>query len=118
MVADAKAQAHAVGCWNDATALVDVSECQGLSQMSDGTYTDAAFPKHRPIRLDAKGMAKLRSQAVTRDGGRCVDCGGRYWLELSHDIPRGRGGSDVLENVHLRCKKCHVAYDIKGPHHF
>ena len=26
---------------------------------------------------------------------RCVDCGGTNWLELSHNIPRGRGGSDT-----------------------
>ncbi len=86
--------------------------------MTDGTYTEAAFPKHKPTRLNAKGMAKLRSRVFSRDGGRCVECGSRYWLELSHIIPRGRGGSDTESNTRVLCKKCHVAYDIKGPHHF
>jgi 5-methylcytosine-specific restriction endonuclease McrA len=81
--------------------------------------TDLMFPKHKPIRLDSRGMAKLRTQAVIRDGGRCVQCGSRYWLELSHDVPRGRGGSDTIDNVHMRCKKCHIKRDLHGqPGHF
>jgi 5-methylcytosine-specific restriction endonuclease McrA len=87
--------------------------------MTDGTYTEAAFPKHKPIRLNAKGMAKLRSQAMSRDGGRCVKCGSQWWLELSHKKPRGRGGSDTLDNVWILCKSCHVEYDLHGcPGHF
>jgi 5-methylcytosine-specific restriction endonuclease McrA len=77
------------------------------------------FPKHKPIRLKGKAMSQLREQAMERDGGRCVECGSTFWLELSHDIPRGRGGSDVLENVHMRCKRDHIKRDGHGqPMHF
>ena len=77
-----------------------------------------AFPKLKPIRLDAAGMKKLRQAVFLRDQ-RCVDCGSMWWLELSHDIPRSLGGSDTERNCHVRCKRCHIKRDGHGePMHF
>jgi hypothetical protein len=77
------------------------------------------------VRLFGKDMEALRNEVFERDG-RCVDyefsavvgeCDGPD--ELSHKIPRGRGGSDTPENTCRRCKVHHIYYDLNGcPGHF
>jgi hypothetical protein len=72
------------------------------------------------VRLAGSDMKALRNHTLARDQHSCVDCQSWHDLELSHDVPRGRGGSDVLENVHMRCRPCHRKRDnnsVKwGPH--
>lgn len=73
------------------------------------------------VRLAGKDMEKLREKVFEESDG-CWDrtfqsmgpntCEGP--LELSHFIPRGRGGSDVAENVTPRCRKHHRLYDAHG----
>ena len=74
------------------------------------------------VRLAGRDMEELRNEASNRDNWRCVEAiGGNVYsplgqycegpLELSHDIPRGRGGSDVIDNVHMRCNKHHRMRD-------
>lgn len=72
------------------------------------------------IRLDAKGMAALRSEAYARSEGIC-ECNREickqremrlrrvtwYDGQLHHVISRGRGGSDTLENVIFVTRQCH-----------
>lgn len=67
---------------------------------------------------DNKGMARLRSEAYARSGGRC-ECGladesrrctARVtWFDghLHHIVSRAHGGSDVLSNVCLVTVPCH-----------
>lgn len=73
------------------------------------------------VRLAGKDMEALREEVFERDGC-CVEFAGPYAtenhcmgkLELSHDIPRGRGGSDTPENTHCRCTKHHRLRDGHG----
>ena len=76
-------------------------------------------PWRRPkIRLNGFEMKKLRQDAFARSQGRCENsideertrCGAKInWMEfhLAHIVSRGRGGSDILENVLASCQKCH-----------
>jgi len=41
-----------------------------------------------------------------RDGGRCVECGGKENLEFDHIIPLAEGGSSTERNVQLLCEQC------------
>lgn len=53
--------------------------------------------------------------------GNCPTCGKERWLELSHEPPKGMGGTtreystdeDAENQVKLRCHKCH----LEGQHH-
>lgn len=74
------------------------------------------FPSGRVIE-DAAGMARLRSQAYHRSGGRC-ECGQlngtrcpriATWSDghMHHVVSRNRGGWDVLENVLFLNRDCH-----------
>lgn len=78
------------------------------------------------VRLAGRDMMELREK-VFEDSDGCWDrtfqsmgpntCEGP--LELSHTIPRGRGGSDVESNVKPRCRKHHIIYDHHNcPSHF
>ena len=64
------------------------------------------------IRLKGLALADLRRQCFTRDGWKCVDCVRPVsWAtgHMAHIIGRGRGGSDLLENVRTKCAECHHA---------
>lgn len=51
-------------------------------------------------------LSILRERAYDRDGGRCVDCDGRRYLETHH--VDGDPTHNVLENLVTVCKKCHI----------
>lgn len=44
-----------------------------------------------------------------RDGGACVQCSAKEYLEYDHVIPHSRGGASTLNNVQLLCRKCNGA---------
>lgn len=75
--------------------------------------------RRQKIRLNASGMATLRSEAYARSEGICEchlcpnrkPCGKRVnWLDgqLHHIISRGRGGSDEIGNVAFLTRECHA----------
>lgn len=43
-----------------------------------------------------------------RDGGRCVACGARDYLEFDHIIPYAKGGANTVDNVQLLCRRCNL----------
>lgn len=76
--------------------------------------------RNQVIRLDARGMASLRSAAYERSEGICEcgrpECEKREmrlrrvtWSDgqLHHVVSRARGGSDVLDNVQFITWQCH-----------
>jgi hypothetical protein len=76
-----------------------------------------SMPWRRPkIRLNAAGMRELRTFAFDRSNAQCENsidgerCDTRiYWgsFHLAHMEGRGRGGSDIPENVLAACPTCH-----------
>jgi predicted restriction endonuclease len=67
------------------------------------------------IRLTGDDLTALRRECFERDKYRCVVCGhavrweSGYWESghMAHIIGRGRGGSDVIENVLTKCSGHH-----------
>ena len=51
--------------------------------------------------------AKLRIYHYERQKGKCARCPRRGFLQLSHKIPKARGGESTIENTELLCIKCH-----------
>lgn len=77
-----------------------------LCPMKRGKKKERAAWHPQVVRLDSGGMAKLRAAAFARSGEFCEcgdpDCHERvtyFTGQLHHVIARGRGGSDVIENV-------------------
>lgn len=51
-----------------------------------------------------------REAVLMRDRGRCQACGCLPDPpEIDHIVPRGKGGSDDLENLRVLCGPCHRA---------
>ena len=69
-----------------------------------------SFEKRPPLRLHGKALHTLYRNVFERDGWRCVDCGS-YQLDRAphHILPKGRGGSDTMENLDSLCLVCHAA---------
>ena len=51
---------------------------------------------------------ELRKEVYRRDGYRCALCSSGYPLQIHHAIPRGKGGSDFIENLVTLCSTCHA----------
>ena len=50
---------------------------------------------------------RVRRRVWQRDRGACVVCGTREKLRFEHIIAVGRGGSNSVRNLELRCSSCH-----------
>jgi hypothetical protein len=48
----------------------------------------------------------VRSEVWFRDGGQCVICGAKEYLEFDHIIPRSKGGAASVDNLQILCRKC------------
>ncbi len=80
--------------------------------------------KPRPGRLDAEGMAALRSMRYEVDNHRCLACGTlvNFYappeddrsMHLAHKRGKRMWG-DSLENTQTECGACHRAYHQNGP---
>jgi nitrate/TMAO reductase-like tetraheme cytochrome c subunit len=65
--------------------------------------------KPRPGRLKGAEMTALRDAAYERDCGRCINCGTpvrREEFDLSHARGKRMWG-DSVENVRVKCMRCH-----------
>ena len=45
---------------------------------------------------------------MKRDGGKCVLCDSREFLQFDHIYPRSKGGSDEAENLRILCRTCNT----------
>ena len=64
-----------------------------------------------PIRLKGPKLYKLYEEVFERDEYECQnpDCPGGWPIDKAphHRIPKGRGGSDVADNLQTLCLYCH-----------
>ena len=74
-----------------------------------GTQSTPTLIKTKP-RSISKGK---RYRVWERDGGACVQCGGKENLQVDHIVPVAFGGGCEEENLRLLCFNCNVRQGIK-----
>lgn len=52
---------------------------------------------------------EVRIAVWRRDGGKCVRCGSKEFLEYDHIVPFSKGGSNTARNIELLCEACNRA---------
>lgn len=53
--------------------------------------------------------SSLRDNLIA-ERGRCERCGSTQRLEVSHTVPKTRGGNWRKENIELLCHDCHMMH--------
>lgn len=51
---------------------------------------------------------RAKPALIRRDGNQCSICGETADLHVDHIVPRMMGGSDLLDNLQLLCKRCNL----------
>jgi hypothetical protein len=89
---------------NQATAAANFSDPRSFIRLSDGKL----------ILYGKEDWAEQRTLVWNRDLGVCQRCrrSDENW-QVHHIIPRGKGGSDDLENLETICWKCHTAEHVQ-----
>lgn len=66
--------------------------------------------------LKGEDMRRRRMQVFVFSNGKCVKCG-KYLFdfnaEMHHIVPRGKGGSDDIGNLEMRCADCHRKQHVR-----
>ena len=67
----------------------------------------------RAINLDQQSIQRrhpitreMRRIVYERDGGACVECGGRFDLQYDHILPVALGGATTVDNLQILCGEC------------
>jgi 5-methylcytosine-specific restriction endonuclease McrA len=90
-----------------------VLEAGGESEQPNGNGNGRGRPagdRWQDRRQIGSGWAwgELRAAVRARDRV-CVRCGSRERLAVHHRVPLAEGGTNELQNLELRCSRCHVA---------
>jgi len=59
--------------------------------------------------MTARIPSHIRREVYRRDGYRCALCDSSRHLQVHHAIPRGKGGSNSIQNLITLCDRCHAA---------
>lgn len=66
------------------------------------------------VYLASQHWQRIRSAAIARDGGKCVDCGSNQGLQVHHWQYRDSPYQTQLRDVYTVCRSCHEkTHDIK-----
>jgi hypothetical protein len=104
---------------------MDVNIPTGIKDTSLNGTSELLIPKYDPYPkyilsdfYESPFWIARAREVRRRDNFRCQECGvygpGKIELQVHHIIPRGRGGSDGLNNLTTLCKTCHE----KQPYHY
>lgn len=64
--------------------------------------------KGGPDMISANISKGDRRYIYARDGFRCALCDSTKYLQVHHCVPRGKGGTDNVQNLICLCADCHA----------
>ena len=82
---------------------------KGDMRETPGEEVSEGLPKRKAVRLKGKKLIELYKAVYIRDGGCCVECD--TWIPPGtiphHIVFKSQGGSDIMDNLEMRCPGCH-----------
>ena len=100
---------------------IDRDQCAGemvvqqLTKLNEGSedwLRKVIVRDDLPVRTDAGKIphySKHKTYLYEKQHGKCAGCGypkESFALEIDHDIPRSKGGTDHISNLQLLCSRC------------
>lgn len=68
--------------------------------------------------LKGEHWKTIRSEAIKRDNGKCVDCEGVYRIQVHHKVYRTPLESCTVDDLETKCRECHRIEHGIGPDKF
>ncbi|MEC3916000.1 TerD family protein [Nocardia sp. CDC160] len=95
-------------------ALLEVADPDYVAAAMEGALRIAKRLALTPGRRDTRTIPPdVKAIVWQRDGGKCVECGERHYLEFDHIIPISIGGATSPANLQILCRACNRT---KGAH--
>jgi len=69
---------------------------------------DEDKPTKSRRRLGGKQRQLAYKKVAARDGEKCFNCNTEHHLQVDHEVPFSKGGSNDLENLRLLCGRCNA----------
>lgn len=87
-----------------------VPDAEYVAAVLEGTLRVAKRLVLAPGERDSRAIPQdVKTRVWQRDGGKCVECGAREYLEFDHVIPWSRGGATSIDNLQILCRRCNLA---------
>ena len=68
--------------------------------------------KHRLIEKP-KSLAQMKREVWQESLHQCQNCGSQYSLEMDHQFPKAKGGSNTKDNLRILCRSCNQRAAIR-----
>jgi HNH endonuclease len=96
-----------------------INKGSGLYYVDDAKYIEAIlFGLVSSHNFQTENLSSERTRHISslvkrktwaKDGGKCVYCSAKEYLEYDHIIPFSKGGSNSENNIQLLCRNCNLA---------
>ncbi|MEU0541660.1 TerD family protein [Nocardia sp. NPDC005978] len=84
-----------------------VPDAEYVAAVLEGALRVAKRLVLAPGRRDTRAVPQdVKSRVWQRDGGKCVQCGDKQYLEFDHIIPWSQGGATSVDNLQILCRGC------------
>ncbi|MGX1811439.1 TerD family protein [Nocardia sp. NPDC055321] len=86
-----------------------VPDAEYVAAVLEGALRVAKRLVLAPGERDSRAVPQdVKARVWQRDGGKCVQCGDKRYLEFDHVIPWSQGGATSVDNLQILCRGCNA----------